>query len=123
MVWCSVRITVHLSMCRAMRGRCSQISMSGQEVRICPCGERYSFGASGFMSRMSIWLGPPHWNRKMTDLALGAIVSFFAVASEARNSLGMVRPSSPMPPARSSVRRAMAVSRKPWQDGFFIVST
>ena len=94
--------------------------MSGQEVRICPCGERYSFGASGFMSRMSIWLGPPHWKRKMTDFALGAILRFATVASEARNSFGIVMPRSPMPPARSRVRRAIAVSRKLWQDGSLI---
>ena len=30
---------------------------------------RISSGAAGFMSKVSCWLGPPHWCRKMTDFA------------------------------------------------------
>ena len=35
-------------------------------------GLRMPSGASGFMSNVSSWLGPPHWNRKITDFAFGA---------------------------------------------------
>ena len=69
------------------------------------------------MSKMSIWLGPPHWNRKITDFARGAIFAAAAVASAARRNFGIDMPSSPIPPARSRVRRAIDVSRKLWQLG------
>jgi hypothetical protein len=32
-------------------------------------GPRYASGALGFKSKVSIWLGPPNWCKKIIDLA------------------------------------------------------
>ncbi len=66
------------------------------------------------MSKVSKWLGPPHWNRKMTDLALAAGLSNWL--SKARAQRGMVRPNMPKPPARKMLRRDIRVEWKLEQD-------
>src|ERR1041384_4763286 len=70
-------------------------------------GLRIESGASGFMSNMSIWLGPPHWKRKTTCLSRG-FGPFFAAA--AWSSLGIVRPSRPAPPTLRAQRRLSRVA-------------
>ena len=41
--------------------------MPGTLVRMTPNSPRYSAGASGLGSHMSMWLGPPRIHRMMTD--------------------------------------------------------
>src|SRR5262245_53747867 len=65
------------------------------------------------MSNISTWLGPPHWNRKITRLARtrGAATPGFT-ESAARSRRGIVRPRSPAPPTRIIARREMLVLQK-----------
>ena len=53
---------------RAWSGNSSQMSMPGTAVRIGRNGPRISAGASGFGSNVSNWLGPPHIQKRMTDV-------------------------------------------------------
>ena len=48
------------------------MSKPGTRVRIGRQMPRYSAGASGFMSYMSRWLGPPSSQIRMTDVLRGA---------------------------------------------------
>jgi hypothetical protein len=61
MVWVMLRTSVTLSMTFATRGRCSETWMPGTFDGMGLCGPRIASGASGFMSNMSMWLGPPNW--------------------------------------------------------------
>ena len=51
----------------AMSGINSVKCIPGVLVGIVPKGPRYSIGASGFGSKVSIWLGPPHNHRSSTE--------------------------------------------------------
>ena len=55
---------------QARRGRCPQISMPGTLVRIGRNSPRYSDGASGLRSNVSMWLGLPQSHRTIIDFAL-----------------------------------------------------
>src|SRR6266851_5870579 len=96
----------------ATRGKCSFTWMPGAFDEIGWCGPRICSGASGFMSNMSRWLGPPNWKRKMTDLARALGPFLF---SSAHNRRGSVNPSKPSPPTLSKCRRENAVARQPSQ--------
>src|SRR5262249_60609372 len=61
------RITVSLSRIAACRGRCSQRRTPGTLVGIVPNGPRTSAGASGLGSHVSMWLGPPDSQNRITD--------------------------------------------------------
>src|SRR5437763_1314736 len=66
MVWCSERtIASFLAICACL-GNISQKSIPGTAVRMALNGPRYSFGALGFGSQVSNWLGPPHIQKRMT---------------------------------------------------------
>src|SRR3954470_22867265 len=60
---------------------------------------RYSAGASGFMSQVSWWAGPPHMNRTMQAFALRGAVD--------ASRRGRPRPKSGNDPARRNSRRRM----------------
>ena len=60
----------NLSVIFAQWGRCSLTNVPGTAVATGSNGPRISAGASGLRSHMSIVLGPPPRNRKMTDVAL-----------------------------------------------------
>ena len=62
---------------------------------------RYSAGASGFMSYMSMWPGPPSSQIRMTDVFL--LVSFDA--SFARRSWGIPTAAIPATPSCRKLRR------------------
>ena len=62
------RPIVDVSGIAAMRGMCSQMRRSGVRESIGENVPRMFSGASGFMSKVSSWLGPPNRNRKITDL-------------------------------------------------------
>ena len=64
---------------------------------------RYSAGASGFMSYMSMWLGPPPRQTMMTDL-LARRAGCPAEAWQ-RSSSGNVRAPAASPPTRRKLRR------------------
>src|SRR5690242_11942559 len=54
-------------MIRACSGRCSLTRMPGTLVGMEANGPRTSAGASGLGSHMSIWLGPPDSQKRITD--------------------------------------------------------
>ncbi len=55
-----LRIKLYLSDRAASRGRCSQTKVPGTFDRIGRNSPRNCEGASGFMSNVSSWLGPPN---------------------------------------------------------------
>ncbi len=57
--WVIDRTIASRSIRFASRGRCSVIRMPGTFVAIGLNSPRTPSGASGFMSQMSMWLGPP----------------------------------------------------------------
>ena len=65
---------------------------------------RYSAGASGFRSHVSMWLGPPPFQIRMTEVS-------FAARREppgrpaARSTSASVRPARPSKPALRKLRR------------------
>ena len=65
--WARLRTRVYLSARAARRGRCSQILSPGRRVAIGLNSPRISAGASGFMSNISRWLGPPVRKMRITD--------------------------------------------------------
>ena len=68
-----VRTMASLLAWRARWGKCSQTEMPGTSVAIGSNGPRTSAGASGFMSKVSIWLGPPVKKMNSTPLARGTL--------------------------------------------------
>ena len=67
-VHCMLRTTAKRSAIRAWRGISSHIGMPGTFEGMGRNSPRYSAGASGLMSYMSMWLGPPPRQIMMTDL-------------------------------------------------------
>ena len=55
--------------CCAILGKVAPKLTPGIEVFTAPVTLRRGSGASMFGSKVSIWLGPPHRNRKTTDLS------------------------------------------------------
>src|SRR5215471_19120706 len=98
MVWRSVRTWQMRSMTRAMRGSFSLTWTPGSDVAMGLYLPRTSAGADGFMSKVSWWLGPPHWCRKMMDLTR-------AFGASARRAWARPRPVRPRVPTRRRVRR------------------
>src|SRR5262245_20190629 len=100
--WCSERTIENLSAICAWSGMYSQISMPGTLVRMGLSGPRYSCGASGFMSYVSSWLGPPHIQKRMTEV----LREVSAARARARNtSARLTPPKASMPTRRNSLRR------------------
>ena len=77
-------------------------SMPGTAVAIGANSPRYSTGASGFMSHVSIWLGPPKRKIMIARFARGRAVA--AAACRASRS-GRPRPSIPSPSPSTNCRR------------------
>src|SRR5262249_7726090 len=69
-----------------------------------PNSPRYSAGASGLGSHISMWLGPPRIHNRMTELTRAGALGRAAFAS-ARSSWGRVMPAAPSAPARRKPRR------------------
>src|SRR5262245_34654131 len=99
---CSERIKANLSPRRARRGKCSQMSRPGTLVRIGLKSPRYSLGASGLRSKVSMWLAPPQSQRTITDF--GLVRGVFASASR-RSKLARLKPPRTDAPARRNERR------------------
>ena len=88
-------------------GRCSQSRTPGSFVAMVPNGPRFSSGRFGFGSKVSIWLGPPVIQRRMTLLPLEA--ADFAMA-RCCNSAGSDSPATPASPAFRTLRRVASVN-------------
>src|SRR5262245_14328186 len=111
MVCCMPRIRVTLSMTEAQRGSSSQTGTPGSLLDDGFSSLRMPEGAPGFMSKVSIWLGPPHWWSRMTDLAR----AFFGAAVK---SDGAARPRAPAAPTRNRSRRLTAAKSRQAEERF-----
>src|SRR6266849_8606613 len=98
----------HLSITCAHFGSISESVIPGTLVDMVPNSPRYSTGASGLGSHMSIWLGPPRIHRMMTD---GRRVGceFWSVRASLCNSCDSVNPVAPRMPALTKLRRSRRV--------------
>ena len=102
----------HLSMIFALIGRCSQIWMPGTLVEIGLNSPRYSDGALGFMSQVSIWLGPPRIHRMITDFCRDGDWPLAAAAASRLSNSGNASPAIPSTPAFTNPRRLNASVRR-----------
>ena len=98
----TLRMIDSLSMIRACSGRCSQTRMPGTRVAIDRYGPRISAGASGLGSHMSIWLGPPESQNRMTALRSAAGVS---ARADRRSRSASPKPARPATPVCKNQRR------------------
>src|SRR5205823_174856 len=73
--------------------------MPGTAVWIGRNGPRYSIGAAGLGSKVSNWLGPPHIQKRMTEVSGGVDAVW------ARSSSGMCQPPRAKAPRRTKARR------------------
>src|SRR6185436_10731978 len=96
----------HLSMMRALSGRCSLIRMPGTRVGIGRNSPRNSLGASGFGSHVSMWLGPPRIQRMMTELSRRGGRPCRVSWASARRRSGSDSPIVPRSPAFRKLRRS-----------------
>src|SRR4051812_36139651 len=81
-------------------------------VDIVPNSPRYSAGALGLGSHMSMWLGPPRIQRMMTERIFDGVGCEAAEAS-CRKRSPRARPDAPSAPALRKLRRlALAVCNK-----------
>src|SRR5882672_7090129 len=79
--------------------------MPGTFVEIVWNGPRISRGASGFGSHMSMWLGPPESQKRMT-LVLGPVSPTGPAArARSRKRAGNDKPASPANPVWRNQRR------------------
>ena len=84
---------------------CSENWSPGTLVAIGLNSPRIAAGASGFMSHMSSWLGPPLRKTRMHASAFGVGPKPVRRASSALSRPGRPRPQSPIPPTWSIRRR------------------
>ena len=96
---------VNLSSIAACFGRCSQKKTPGSRVGMTPNGPRFWSGRSGLGSQVSIWLGPPAIQSRMTALfpATGRPAS--DARARRRSRSGRLSPAIPARPALSMLRR------------------
>src|SRR5688572_14995590 len=105
------RINVALSICFASNGIVSLRRIPGTFDLIGLNSPRTLDGASGLGSQMSIWLGPPWRNTRITDFALPqpcfALAASGAVLAAAcsRRMSARLMPMIPAPPTRRNSRR------------------
>ena len=101
---------VSLSINAACFGRCSHRSTPGSLVGMVANGPRISDGASGLTSQVSMWLGPPAIQSRMTALRPPIAWPAAAASERARNRSGNVSPAIPANPALSVERRLTTVN-------------
>src|SRR5262245_33903796 len=84
--------------------------MPGNVVATVSVTVRIASGASGLGSKVSNWLGPPCWKRKMTDLPVVS-ADFWLGAARAAQKEDKVRPPRPRVPMVRKERREMVSGR------------
>src|SRR5580692_6107917 len=94
----------NLSVTLACLGNNSVMSKPGTFVRVGFQMPRYSAGASGFMSYISMWPGPPSSQIRITDEFL-LLVGDCADAAFARRISGRLREAMPAMPSCKKLRR------------------
>ena len=104
------RMIVNRSSMAAWRGKCSQIRTPGSFVAIDPNGPRFCTGRSGLTSQVSIWLGPPAIQRRMTLFGPAAGRPASAPAHSRSSSPGKLSPAIPARLALSMFRRVARTS-------------
>ena len=90
-----------MSWCCASIGRGSQTEIPATLVGIVPNSPRTSTGASGFGSKLSMWLIPPWSQRRMHETSLPDVV---AAAALARRNAGSVSPRAVNDPTRRKLQ-------------------
>ena len=103
---------VSLSISLAVNGRCSHTRTPGSLVGMLSNGPRISLGASGLGSHMSMWLGPPDNQKRMTFLLF---LGLPALAASARcfSRVGSVSPAMPVRPVCKNQRREFTRNKSP----------
>jgi hypothetical protein len=91
--------------CAARCGKCSQSVMPGALVAAGMNGPRYSAGASGFMSQVSMCNAPPLSQTMIVDFALPRDVRVPSSVPEVA-AFARLNPTRPRPPATRNVRRS-----------------
>src|SRR5262245_25038861 len=99
------RMSVKRSSRAAIFGRCSMMRTPGSFVVVTPNGPRFSIGRSGLGSQVSIWLGPPVIQRRMTLLRPFGDWPAAAAVARWRNRPGTLSPARPARPALGMLRR------------------
>src|ERR1044072_2266803 len=101
----------NLSASFAWSGSISEISMPETFVLMGLNSPRISEGASGFMSYMSMWLGPPPRQIMMTDLS--RFPGGTAPSALSRRNGGSVNPPSASAPVFKKLRRESPSQNRP----------
>src|SRR5580700_6963259 len=83
----------------------SLMRMPGTLVEMGWYGPRIVEGALGFISQVSIWLGPPQSNTKMHDFSAAMALPLASSLSLPSTIPGMPSESAPMPPTMRACRR------------------
>ena len=97
---------VNRSSIAACFGKCSQNETPGSFVGITPNGPRFWSGRSGFGSQVSIWLGPPAIQSRITDLLPLMDRPASDAWARSRSSAGRLSPARP-------ARLALIMFRRP----------
>ena len=105
--WCSERTIEKRLVMRACLGKSSVTSKPGTRVRIGFQMPRYSAGASGFMSYMSMWPGPPSSQIRMTEVFVTLLVPKLDCSRARMAICGKPRPAKPATPSLRKLRRFM----------------
>src|SRR5258708_6347560 len=97
----------HLSIMPAHIGSMSDSVMPGTLVGMVPNSPRYSAGALGLGSHISMWLGPPRIHRMMTDGFRLALLGADELARDScRSRSARPSPAAPSTPALRKLRRS-----------------
>src|SRR5688572_10907172 len=103
--WVMELISVNWSVSLASSVCISLIRMPGTLVAMGWYGPRIDAGASGFMSQVSTWLGPPQRSTKMQDFSERDALPAESVWSWPMTAPGMPRLIAPRPPTMRAWRR------------------
>ena len=95
---------------RRLLGQVLAEERPGSRVGMTPNGPRFSSGRSGFGSQVSIWLGPPVIQSRMTLLRPASGRPASAARARSRSSAGRLNPAIPAIPALSMLRRLTTAS-------------
>src|SRR4051794_3268 len=101
----------HFFMTRPHMGSMSVNWMPGTAVDLTPNSPRYSTGALGLGSHMSMWLGPPRIQRMMTHGSRPPLVERDGADASSRSRSERASPEAPSRPALRKLRRSGSSER------------